>query len=300
LRAVEEEALSEHAAVDIFLETVNAIAFTPDGTRIAAAGSASITEGAVWILSVWRHLEVVEKLILPNCANGVLDVAWSAEGLLAACGCDSRVTVWNKNCVEVFCSNEHADWLAAVAFAPDGRLAVAGFDDRVSVYNFYVREKREYRPPPQAAAAEDVAAVDSSMWQGLGIQVRSARGQMLGFVVGSVAEALGTLGLDEQFRSSVMDKSLSAENLLLASIRNCLVLSTPGVGRLLRSVLAPGGSLAVLQAIRTSVHGLKRVQVQQKGTDGQMVTATLEFPPQQRSFTHFVAMLLAAADIEDP
>lgn len=297
LHAVEDANLSQNTSAEIVLESVNCLAFTPDGTRLAVGGSASMTEAAIWILSVWRQLEVVETLIMYGCADGLLSLAWSAEGLLAACGCDSRVTVWNKSGVEVFSTEPQADWLSCVTFGPQGRMATCGYDDRVSVYSLFAHKE----PKPAEAISTPVPIPESeserTTLQGLGVQVRRARAQISGSFR-TVGDAIGALGLDARFRELLTKRAIAGADLFTSALRHCFTLNVPSAGRTLRNVLAPGGSLAVLHALRTSVHGIKSVQVQQVSSGANTVTATFEFPQRQRSFAHFLAMLLSATDVD--
>ena len=99
---------------------VGGVAYSPDGTRLATAGTDGKTK--IWDAETGREL-----LILPG---GGFDVAFGPDGTRLARGLDSGAAkVWDAETgQELITLTGHAAWTNGVAFSPDGtRLAsVAG------------------------------------------------------------------------------------------------------------------------------------------------------------------------------
>ena len=101
-----------------------AIAYTPDGTRLAVAGSIGI-----WIYDV----ETGKALdLLVGHTDVVNSVAFSPDGKHIVSGSgDNTLRLWNANTGDpIRTFTGHADAVNSVAFSPDRKHIVSGSEDR--------------------------------------------------------------------------------------------------------------------------------------------------------------------------
>ena len=100
--------------------TIHGVAFSPDGTRIAAAS----WDGTA---KVWDAATAQEILTLKN-TDTCLSVAFSPDGTRLASASHGRTVVWDlASPQEVRELTGHPDVFFSLAFSPDGRrLASAG------------------------------------------------------------------------------------------------------------------------------------------------------------------------------
>lgn len=112
------------------LETsAEAVAFDPDGTRLATAGPGG---AAIWDLN--RRERVVA---LAGGTGGLLDIAYSPDGsLIAAAGNDATIRLWDAvSGAQVLVLRGHRNVVSDVAFSADGsKLASAGGEGIVRVW----------------------------------------------------------------------------------------------------------------------------------------------------------------------
>jgi WD40 repeat protein/tRNA A-37 threonylcarbamoyl transferase component Bud32 len=100
---------------------VRCVAFSPDGTRVAAGGN----DHAVWI---WDAASGTEVRTLPGHDDWVTALAFSPGGrLLATAGADRVVKLWDAASGQLRAVlRGHSVAVAAVAFAPDGKRLASG------------------------------------------------------------------------------------------------------------------------------------------------------------------------------
>jgi WD40 repeat protein len=107
------------------MESVGAVAFSPDGSRLASGGS----DGAVWLWDVATGRELRR---LEGHMDSVQSVAFSPDGhTLASGGNDNTVRLWDvATGRELHKLTEHTDFVRSVAFSPDGQILASGGSDK--------------------------------------------------------------------------------------------------------------------------------------------------------------------------
>ncbi len=102
---------------------VTAVAFSPDGTRLATAGTDGI--GRIWLLPTGG------PLVLGGRGRGLTDVAFSPDGrLVATSSRDATAKLWDAatgKLLRTLAGHEKA--VTSVAFSPDGRLVLTASAD---------------------------------------------------------------------------------------------------------------------------------------------------------------------------
>jgi WD40 repeat protein len=114
-----------------------AVAFCPDGSRMATAGWDRVVR--VWDTTSWK---VAEQIRDPS--GGPNTVAFNPDGKRVAWGgTDATVKLWQLGTTNVMTLRGHDNWVWGVAFSPDGRrLASAGRDGTVKIWQTPSLEKR--------------------------------------------------------------------------------------------------------------------------------------------------------------
>lgn len=128
----------ELASQSAHVAGVAALAYSPDGTKLATAGG----DGALRIWTVAENgtispLAKFEGQVKPNAAAGfspLSAVAFSADSrFVASTGADQVVRIWDVQTKgEVRGLRGHTDWATSVAFGPDGRMLMSGGADKVA------------------------------------------------------------------------------------------------------------------------------------------------------------------------
>ena len=131
--------------------SVNAVAWSPDGQRIASGGCDNTVQ--IWVAATGEHVFIYhghrsrrdvswfDSLVgingewMPATAE---TLAWSPDGQrIASAGWDHMVRVWDAACgSHVFTYEGHCGWVHAVAWSPDGqRIASAGPEGTVQLWD---------------------------------------------------------------------------------------------------------------------------------------------------------------------
>jgi WD40 repeat protein len=114
-------------------EGVSAVAYSPDGTRIASAALGEPGE-----VKVWDAMSGAELATLRGHTKVVASVAFSPDGSrLASASDDATVKLWDaKSGREVATLRGHSHWVHSVCYGPDGtRLASASEDKTVKLWD---------------------------------------------------------------------------------------------------------------------------------------------------------------------
>jgi len=112
-------------------DSVFAVAFSPDGTKLAAGGADRAVR--VWEVATGKELALIE-----DHADWIFDIAWSPDGKrLATASRDKTSKVFDvekKESIATFPG--HAETVFCVAFTPDGKaIATGGADNQIRVWN---------------------------------------------------------------------------------------------------------------------------------------------------------------------
>ena len=137
------DAPKETGFIGAHLSGVGALAYNPDGSKLATCGGDKLVK-------LWKVPDSGAPTPLAELrghANPVSSVAFSNDGrLLASGGGDLIVKVWDvQNGTEVRSLRGHADWISSVAFGADSRFILsASVDKTVKIWEL---SNEETTPP---------------------------------------------------------------------------------------------------------------------------------------------------------
>lgn len=116
-------------------DQVRALAFSPDGKWLAAAGGAPAQFGEI---KIWSVAERKDTLSIRGHRDNIFAVAFSPDGTrLATCSYDRLIKLWDAATgAEIKTLKDHTDAVFSVTFSPDGkRLASASADRTVKIWD---------------------------------------------------------------------------------------------------------------------------------------------------------------------
>ncbi len=119
------------ATLDDHADLIRAVAFSPDGTRLAAAGGPAGRYGEI---KIWDVTASTPKLVstIQGHRDSILAIAFSPDGATIASGSyDKLVKLWNVSDGKVIATlKEHSDAVYALAFMPGGTQLLSAAGDR--------------------------------------------------------------------------------------------------------------------------------------------------------------------------
>src|SRR5438034_592358 len=107
-------------------DRVRAVAWSPDGTRVASAGADKTVQ--VWEIATGDHMFTCIGHL-----DSVSAVAWSPDGMrIASASSDQTVQIWDATRASknpIFSYQGHSSGVHAIAWSPDGRRIASGSGD---------------------------------------------------------------------------------------------------------------------------------------------------------------------------
>ncbi|GEM_PF-1881241 len=110
---------------------LHAVAFSPDGSRLATAGAEGVAK-------IWDAKTGKNRVALATHTEAVTALAWSPKGDTLFTGShDGRILVWDaESGVLLRTLIGHTHWITSAAMSPDGaRLVSGGWDSNIRIWN---------------------------------------------------------------------------------------------------------------------------------------------------------------------
>lgn len=181
---------------------VSAVAFNPDGSRLAVASADKTV--SVWDTNTWK-----ETLRLKGHTDYVSAVAWSADGKQLLSGSfDHTAKLWDATTgAELFALKGHKGAVMAVAFVGGQSLGTADVSGRLTYWDRATGEKHEREPlhkswanafvrghggTSASAGSDNVVRTAGGDWTSRTIEPKAAEIRSLAFSEGSQFLAAGT------------------------------------------------------------------------------------------------------------
>jgi WD40 repeat protein len=124
-----------------------AVAISPDGRRVAAAGSGK----AGSVVHVWDAASGAEMHAIPQTAvESVVTLDFSPDGRrLASAGFDAKIKIWDaESGLDLLTLSGHTSWIWEVHFSPDGRRIMScSRDHTVRIWDAGALEAESSGPP---------------------------------------------------------------------------------------------------------------------------------------------------------
>ncbi len=160
VRLMDASTKQQAAVLDGHASGVRAVAFSRDGSLLAAAGGLPARAGEV---RIWDVAERKLLHTLKGHSDCIYGVAFSPDGkTIATASYDKLVKLWDvASEKEIRTYKDHIDAVYAVAFTPDGQRLISGAADRtVKIWNVATGERLYTLSEPQDGI--NTIAIDAS------------------------------------------------------------------------------------------------------------------------------------------